>query len=138
MLSFQTKIDERRQTYLHLSAEIERQLREAYHVAFSEEGLNQSEVARRLGINRSTVHHRLTGQVNMTTETIADMVWALGRAISVTIYDPRTDGRNNQLPLPTPAPSSALTDATKELLRTDKSAAAVPLPGVPFSLGTAA
>lgn len=85
----------RRQTYLRLASDIESQLRDAYDRRFTAGDATQSSVADKLGINRSAVHHRLMGHTNMTIETIADMVWALGCNISVNI----TDAEGNAEPL---------------------------------------
>jgi transcriptional regulator with XRE-family HTH domain len=73
--------------YLALSAQVERQLREAYARKFEAGLATQSSIAEKLGIDRSAVHRRLTGRTNMTLETLADMVWALDQAIEVRIDD---------------------------------------------------
>ena len=88
MSSFPRKSDPRRAAHLSLSSQIEGQLREAYARQFEAGIATQSSLAEKLGINRSAVHHRLMGRTNMTIETIADMVWALGYEITVKIYDP--------------------------------------------------
>jgi hypothetical protein len=74
--------------FLSLSGQIEGQLREAYDRKFQAGLATQSSLAAKLGVNRSAVHHRLTGRINMTIETIADMVWALDHDIKVEIFDP--------------------------------------------------
>jgi hypothetical protein len=88
--SFRTNISERRRLFLLLIGDIERQLRDAYDRKFRADEATQSSLAAKLGINRSAVHRRLTGRTNMTIETLADMVWALGQEISVNISDPVT------------------------------------------------
>lgn len=80
--------DPRRLMFLKLSSLIEAQLREAYARKHEKEGLSQSEIARILGVDRSAIHNRLSGKTNMTIETIADMVWALGHDVQVNIFDP--------------------------------------------------
>jgi len=65
-------------------------LREAYDRLFQAGLVTQSSIAKKLGVDRSAVHHRLMGHTNMTIETIADMVWALNHAIKVEIFDPHT------------------------------------------------
>ncbi len=87
MISFQTKTSERRIVFLRLISQVERQLREAYDRRFHEKKATQSSVAKVLGVNRSAVHRRLTGRVNMQLDTIADMAWALGCTINVQIAD---------------------------------------------------
>jgi DNA-directed RNA polymerase subunit N (RpoN/RPB10) len=93
--SFQTKIDPRRQIFLSLSGQIEGQLRAAYDQKFHAGEVTQAGLANQLGVNRSCVHRRLMGHTNMTIETIADMVWALGCGIKVEIYDPATVRTSN-------------------------------------------
>ena len=74
--------------FLNLSGQIEGQLREAYDRKFRAGLATQSSLAKKLGVNRSAIHHRLMGHTNMTIETIADMVWALDHNIDVEIFDP--------------------------------------------------
>ena len=93
------KIDPRRKMFLYLAGQIESQLREAYARKYQSGTLTQSSLAKKLGVNRSAVHRRLTGQTNMTIETIADMVWALDHAISVKIYDPMQKSAINYEPI---------------------------------------
>lgn len=129
--SFPRKVDPRRSAYLSLASQVESQLREAYARRFAAGIVTQSSIAQKLGVNRSAVHHRLTGRTNMTIETIADMVWALGYEIAVKIYDPlsltngvptndlgitaedtspRTSGRQSALRDPAPAGEKLLLD----------------------------
>ena len=96
MRSFQiNKVSARRATFLNLASQIGNQLREAYNRRHGADQETQSSVARKLGIGRSAVNRRLTGQINMTVETLADMVWALGYAIKVLIYDPKEARANH-------------------------------------------
>jgi DNA-binding phage protein len=81
--------------YLRLASQIEAQLREAYARKHAAGEATQSSLAEKLGVNRSAVHRRLTGQTNMTVETIADMVWALGQEIDVRISEPASGNKNS-------------------------------------------
>lgn len=74
--------------FLKLSSQIEGQIRDAYAKKYEAGVLNQSTLADRLGVDRSAINRRLTGRVNMTEETIADMVWGLEHDIEVRIFDP--------------------------------------------------
>jgi DNA-binding phage protein len=94
--SFQFEPDNRRQTYLALASQIEGQLRDAYARRYEAKGETQSSLAAKLGVDRSAIHRRLTGRTNMTIETIADMVWALGHCIKVEIFDPETTSTNHR------------------------------------------
>jgi DNA-binding phage protein len=95
MLSFLQNIDPRRASYLNLVSSVEAQLRDIY-ARLHDAGLeNQASLAKKLGVSRSVVNRRLTGQQNMTLETVADMVWALGATISVKIDDPLSKSTAN-------------------------------------------
>jgi|SRR5690242_13603283 hypothetical protein len=74
--------------YLRLSSQIGSQLRDAYAKRHDAGRENQATLAKKLGVGRSAINKRLTGQVNMTEKTIAETVWALGHGITVTIFDP--------------------------------------------------
>lgn len=89
--SFLQTQSDRRKTFLRLAGDIESQLRDAYDRRFHAGKETQASVAEKLGINRSAVHRRLMGHTNMTIETIADMVWALGCKIVVKIDDAADD-----------------------------------------------
>jgi transcriptional regulator with XRE-family HTH domain len=129
--------------FLSLSGQIEGQLREAYDRKFRAGLATQSSLAKRLGVNRSAIHRRLTGHTNMTIETIADMVWALDHDISVEIFDPSlVHGLNYPIasaptsPQPAhPAPRPELITAAPERdpdpfksLREQAGASAAPVP----------
>ena len=88
MPSIRPKPHPKRQMYLKLSGMIESQLREAYARRHEEGGLTQTDIANKLDVNRAAIHNRLNGKGNMTIETIANMVWALGHDIDVKIIDP--------------------------------------------------
>jgi hypothetical protein len=131
--------DARRKMFLYLSGQIEGQLRDAYDRLFHAGLATQASIAKKLGVDRSAVHHRLMGHTNMTIETIADMVWALDHTIKVEIFDPRTvqrqsnyfiaAGNNQTVPRLEPSevapPKSELPPEIKGLLKANAAAATV-------------
>lgn len=88
MRSSRHKANTRRQMYLALVSKVESSLRDAYAKLYDAGLETQTSLAEKLGVNRSVVNRRLTGQQNMTLETVADMAWALGQCIEMEIYDP--------------------------------------------------
>lgn len=88
MRSFRKKTDNRRAIYLGLASDIESQLRAAFAKRSDRDQETQTSLAAKLGVDRSVVNRRLLGRTNMTIETIADMIWALGYCINVNIFDP--------------------------------------------------
>lgn len=83
--------------FLSLSGQVESQLRDAYDERHRSAGVTQTSMAAILGVNRSAINHRLRGVTNMTLKTLADMVWALGYAIKIVIFDPAKTGENHAL-----------------------------------------
>ena len=81
----------RHNMYLALSSQVNNQLRDLFDQRYNEGSLTQSKIARMLEIDRATINRRLRGLANMKIETIADMAWALGGTVEITI-----------LPLPAP------------------------------------
>jgi hypothetical protein len=78
----------RRKVFLNLSGQIEGQLRHAYDCQYQAGNATQASLAKKLDVDRASIHRRLMGHTNMTVETLADMVWALDCAIRVEIFDP--------------------------------------------------
>jgi hypothetical protein len=95
--------DARRQMFLKLSGQIEGQLRDAYDKKFRAGLLNQSSLASKLDVNRSAIHHRLSGRNNMTVETIADMIWGLGNDFELKIFDPSETMKNHSIVVNVPS-----------------------------------
>ena len=89
------KVDIRRQVYLSLVSDVESQLRDAYAERHEQGIETQTSLADKLGVNRSVVNRRLRGLNNLTLESLADMVWALGQCIKVEILDPNTNPTNH-------------------------------------------
>jgi hypothetical protein len=67
---------------------VEGQLRDAYAKRNESGEVNQVGLAKMIGVSRSAISKILGGRRNLTLRTIADIVWALGYAIRVIIYDP--------------------------------------------------
>jgi hypothetical protein len=94
--------------FLKLSGMIEGQLRDAYAKKYEAGALNQSSLANKLGVNRSAVHHRLTGRTNMTIETIADMIWGLDHDVDLKIFDPTESTKNSSMAVHAPLSQDAV------------------------------
>ncbi len=116
MRSFRRKPDNRRAVYLQLVGSIDSQLREAYARLHHEGGETQSSVAAKLGVDRSAVNRRLSGQTNMTVETLADMVWALGQCIKVDIFDP-ADHPSNEARIVPAHPANAVISEPEQVMK---------------------
>jgi transcriptional regulator with XRE-family HTH domain len=93
--SFRNISNPRREMYLALAGSIESQLRDAFARQSKGRNMSQSSLAKKLGINRSAVHKRLTGQTNMTIETIADMLWALDQDFNISVFDRSVQNKKN-------------------------------------------
>ena len=136
-MPFQLKPSPRRRVFLSLIGDIENGLRDVYTRRYDQKQETQASLAKKLGVNRSVIHRRLTGGCNLTIETLADMVWALDCDVTVRISDRQpTQGVNYFIGQPSPsraapppAPAAA-SNADESLARMFKGrAASAPLPG---------
>ena len=84
-MSFRSKIDKRRQTYIRLLGEIAHALNKALDEEHAQRGLTQADIARMLGKQKSFVSRKLSGDTNMTLETLADLAYALDRPVRVSL-----------------------------------------------------
>lgn len=99
MRSFRiNKIGSRRATFLNLVGQVGSQLRDAYTRRYEQRLENQASLAKKLDVNRSAINRRLSGRTNMTLQTLADLVWSLGYAIKIIIYDPKETHGENYFP----------------------------------------
>jgi hypothetical protein len=103
--------------FLKLSGQIEGQLRDAYDKKFRAGTLTQASLGDKIGVNRSSIHRRLSGGANMTVETIADMIWGLEHDFEFKLLDPAGSALNwggpkEDTPVP-PPPKDAPTPPKK-------------------------
>ena len=79
------RIDKRRRSYLRLISEIKHALAQALTEEHAERGLTMAEMARVLEVDRSHISRKLSGETNMTLETLADLAYALDRPVKVSL-----------------------------------------------------
>lgn len=84
-MSFKSRIDKRRQTYIRMLGEIAHALNQALEEEHARRGLTQADIARTLGKQKSFVSRKLSGDTNMTLETLADLAYALDRPVRVSL-----------------------------------------------------
>jgi DNA-binding phage protein len=84
--SFRTKVDPARQLVLAVLGSFDRGLRAAYAAEFTAGKTNKSRLAQKMGIHRSVIGRRLAGATNMTIETLAETVTALGWGVEPRFY----------------------------------------------------
>ena len=78
--------DEEKRTYrARFKQALFNQLRETFRRLQKEEGLTQDEIARRLGVDKSLVCKRLSGDANLTLNTICDLTRAMGARLDAKI-----------------------------------------------------
>ena len=78
-----SSLDLRRRTYVRLIGEIQHALNDALAEEFARRGLTRTQMADILHTNKSFVTRKLSGVSNMTLETLADLAFALDRAIKI-------------------------------------------------------
>lgn len=98
---FRVRIDPRRRAFSMLLESITNALRGA----LVDEGMTVTELAQKIGRNKSFVSRKLSGGSNMTVETLADLAWALRRPyVEVTLIPESSNGR--------PAPTNMSVDVS--------------------------
>jgi len=95
---FRRLTDPRRRDRAHFLGDIFAALNRAFQEEVEQSGLTKAEIANRLGVHRSVITRRLSGEGNMTFETLHDMAWAMGRRVTIDL--PRRDdvGLGNSRP----------------------------------------
>jgi transcriptional regulator with XRE-family HTH domain len=89
------RIDKRRRSYLRLIGEIKHALAQALAEEHAERGLTMAEMARTLEVDRSHISRKLSGETNMTLETLADLAYALDRPVKVSLPSRHTAQTSN-------------------------------------------
>ncbi len=89
-MSFQISIPPSRQ----VAARFVDKVRHALLKAVMESGISQSEIARRLGINRSVIHRELKGYQDITLGRAAQLAWAVGKRATFTLEEQSADSSN--------------------------------------------
>ncbi|EWY39261.1 XRE family transcriptional regulator [Skermanella stibiiresistens SB22] len=79
------RIDKRYYAYLRLVSDIKHALTQALAEEHAERGLTMADMARVLDVDRSHISRKLSGETNMTLETLADLAYALGRPVRVSL-----------------------------------------------------
>jgi hypothetical protein len=111
-MPFQKRPDRRRRVFLDFIGKIENGLRDAYGTRYEQGRTNQSMLAKKLNVHRSVIHHRLTGQKNLTIKSIADLIWGLDWGVKIDFFDPeKMRGENvsilQDMAAPPPGPRQA-------------------------------
>lgn len=125
MSFFRERNDRRKEIFLSLAGSIETQLRDAFAKKNITGLVNQTQLAEKLGVDRSAVNRRLTGQTNMRISTLADMIWALDQCIEVKIFDPNENREVNHPLSPEAATENNVVDLTKFRVPTASTSASV-------------
>ena len=114
MPSSKFEIDTRRKAYIRLVGEISHQLNTALREEYERRGLTRTQMAEILGTDKSFITRKLDGRSNMTLETLADMAYALDRAVAIELRSraPR-EGSNY------PVVQKPTTTSTNEPLKVD-------------------
>lgn len=93
-MSYRIKIDRRSQKAGRFVLQVQRELQGA----LERSGLRQSQLADKLGVDKSIVNRRLTGRANLTLRSIADIAWALDQDVSLSMKPHEAHGKPNERP----------------------------------------
>jgi hypothetical protein len=111
MPSFQIAITPKRRAAARFVVKARRALQKAFADEQRASGVTQSELARRIEVNRSVVSRELRGQRDVSLSRIGEYAWAMGYEPKLVFEKPvRADGQNwggNTTIAPKPAPLPA-------------------------------
>lgn len=95
---FRRLTDPRRRDRARFLGDIFAALNRAFQEEAEQSGLTKAEIAKRLGVHRSVITRRLSGQGNMTFETLHDMAWAMGRRVTIALPPRQASHSSNSRP----------------------------------------
>jgi hypothetical protein len=98
MTSSEFELPFRRKTYVRLIGDIEHQLNLAFDEEHTKRNLTQQEMADLLNVDKSFISRKMSGTSNMTLETLADLAFALDRAIEIKLRSRTAPDGSNRLP----------------------------------------
>jgi len=111
MKSSNLQLSKRRRTYIRMLGEIQHALLEALDEESRDRGLTRAEMARVIGKNKSFVTRKLSGDSNMTLQSLADLAFSLDRPVKVSLPSRHAQAGSNRT-VASPASSEPLTANT--------------------------
>jgi plasmid maintenance system antidote protein VapI len=99
MTSFQIAISPSRRAAARFIARVRRALQTAVVEEGERNGVNQSQIARSIGVHRSVISRELNGRQDITLGRIAELAWALGREIEFELVEPKVAAGANIAPV---------------------------------------
>lgn len=87
--SFKFGMDPRRKSFVRAIGGAHAAIAEAMQ---EDGGITVTELARRLDVDKSVLSRRLKGQTNMTIKALADIAWALGRRVEISLPKKKAQG----------------------------------------------
>lgn len=110
MKSSSLSLGKRRRTYVRMLSEIQHALLEALDEENRDRGLTRAEIARILGKNKSFVTRKLSGDTNMTLESLADIAFALDRPVKISLPSRKAAIGSNRIEPTTSVPPTKSAD----------------------------
>lgn len=96
-MSYRMRLSERSRKAGRFISRVHRDIQKA----FTESGMKQQELAQKLGVDRSIVNRRLSGEANLTLRSLADLAWAFEKEIHFSMTNARAVEQANEFTLNT-------------------------------------
>lgn len=93
-MSFQMRLDARSRKSARFIAKVHKQMQDAFVRSYKSTGMTQQKLAEKLGVDRSFVNRKLSGEGNLTLRTIADFAWALDCDVDFALVPTRSISHN--------------------------------------------
>jgi plasmid maintenance system antidote protein VapI len=85
MMSFQITLSPSRRTAARFVTFVRRTIQQALVEENKRTGLNQTEIARKLGVHRSVISREINGYKDITIGRVAELAWAMGRRVEFSL-----------------------------------------------------
>ena len=93
-MSFRMLLDARGRKSSRFISKVHEQLQRAFVRHYEANGTTQQKLAEKLGVDRSFVNRKLSGEGNLTLRTIADFAWALDCDVDFELVPTRSISHN--------------------------------------------
>ncbi|WP_193749075.1 helix-turn-helix domain-containing protein [Sphingopyxis sp. C-1] len=107
MTSFQIAISPSKRAAGRFISKVRRALQRALVEEQAASGINQSAVAKAIGVHRSVISRELNGRQDITLGRVAELAWSMGREIDFQLVKPEREAGLNA-PLVKPGALSTL------------------------------
>jgi hypothetical protein len=97
-MSYQLTLSPSRRAATRMINKVRREIQKAFAEEQLKSGINQSQIARAIGVHRSVINREIKGYKDITLGRVGELAWALGREPTIVFAEPaEIQGMNAQV-----------------------------------------